>query len=562
MQTDTTISDLIAKLGRFDPVPGVGGGDAGYRPLDEGEVAAATLVACGEAAIPALIEATRSDNWVVRYRSVDALGILGSEKAVQTLVGLLRDENWQVRQSAMLALLGDVVEEQSTSYPDHSAIIEYCHRALRFDVLTLFVQHGSTEIKDNANRLLRQGQKQGGPLAQRTVLETGLSYAAKKRSLEALRVDVEQVCNEIERTGTEQDKRSAAQFLHEWKNENQLVRAGKAPVNSFEELLRGAGCSPTYEGRRVLVRGADTPENEAHSVPAPQPGWRDGVFRALSRVSGRMRRAEVVGAKSLASGDAVVSSLSAPAVVAPSALPAPALELYARRTRALCPIAGMEMILIPAGEFIMGSNDRDNEKPVHKVFLDSYYIMKTPVTVKQYKTFCTATGRALPKKPHWGWKADHPMVRVSWEDAVAFCAWAGIQLPTEAQWEKAARGTDGREYPWGNGWDASRCVNSVSDRVESPMWVGSYPQGASPYGVLDMSGNVWDWCADWYDEGYYQASPYQNPAGPANGQFRVLRGGSWGYLNQSVFRCAARGGNLPAFRGDNIGFRCCAPGLQ
>jgi formylglycine-generating enzyme required for sulfatase activity len=217
---------------------------------------------------------------------------------------------------------------------------------------------------------------------------------------------------------------------------------------------------------------------------------------------------------------------------------------------------GAVMIFIPKGEFLMGSNDYDDEKPPHRVTLDDYWIYKFPVTVAQYRRFCQATGRQEPLPPNWGWQDDHPIVNVSWNDATAYATWAGVRLPTEAEWEKAARGTDGRRYPWGNEWDASRC-NNWKTGPEQTTPVGSYPQGVSPYGVHDMVGNVWEWCADWYGENYYRTAPSENPKGPGWGQYRVLRGGSW-YLNPRLVRVAFRDWLAPDFRNYIVGFRCVA----
>jgi len=137
------------------------------------------------------------------------------------------------------------------------------------------------------------------------------------------------------------------------------------------------------------------------------------------------------------------------------------------------------------------------------VNLDGYWIYKYEVTVAQYRKFCNETGSNMPEAPSWGWQDDHPIVHVSWDNATAYTQWAGVRLPTEAQWEKAARGTDGRAYPWGNEWDATKCANSVGQRLSSTKPIGSYPSDTSPYGALDMAGNVWEWCADWYDGNYY-----------------------------------------------------------
>ena len=236
------------------------------------------------------------------------------------------------------------------------------------------------------------------------------------------------------------------------------------------------------------------------------------------------------------------------------------------------PKDGAELILIPAGEFIMGNTQGDinswlqahpnepkswyqDEVPQHTVYLNAYYIYKNDVTVAQYKTFCDATGHVMPPTPRWGWFADHPVVNVSWDDANAYAQWAGASLPTEAQWEKAARGTDGRVYPWGNIWDAGKC-NRFSGETSR---VGNFLLGASPYGVLDMAGNVWQWCADWYDLTYYQNSPTRNPLGPDTGTMRVLRGGSWSNPPPGLFRVSSRSRCPPSLRYEQNGFRCALP---
>jgi len=223
------------------------------------------------------------------------------------------------------------------------------------------------------------------------------------------------------------------------------------------------------------------------------------------------------------------------------------------------PRDGAEMVYVPAGEFIMGSNDgADEEEPQRSVYLDGYWMYRHPVTVAQYRKFCSETRRKMPDPPSWGWKDDHPIVNVTWHDAKAYADWAGVQLPTEAQWEKAARGTDGRAYPWGNEFDASKAVCGVRRRSEkSTAPVGSIPSGASPYGCLDMAGNVWEWCADWYDEDYYRSAPNRNPTGPASGSRRVLRGGSWYDFFSYVMRAALRF-DLPDFWNYYCGFRCSA----
>jgi serine/threonine-protein kinase len=221
------------------------------------------------------------------------------------------------------------------------------------------------------------------------------------------------------------------------------------------------------------------------------------------------------------------------------------------------PRDGAELVWVPPGEFTMGSDDGERrEKPVHRVVLDGYWIYKMPVTVGQYRLFCAATGRALRHAPPWGWQEEHPIVNVSWEYATAYAQWAGASLPTEAEWEKAARGTDSRTFPWGDEWDRAKCCNSVDIRRSSVSFVGTYRDGSSPYGVLDMAGNVWEWTADWYEETYYAFSPENNPTGPFFGTHRVLRGGSWGNDIVHDYRTSTRVVCEPVVRGGSIGFRC------
>ncbi|MDQ2732264.1 MAG: formylglycine-generating enzyme family protein [Armatimonadota bacterium] len=221
---------------------------------------------------------------------------------------------------------------------------------------------------------------------------------------------------------------------------------------------------------------------------------------------------------------------------------------------------GATMILIPAGPFLMGDTDQ-SDNPRRTVTLDAYYIYKNLVTVAQYRKFCNATDHYFPDPPPWGWKNDHPIVNVGWDDATAYCEWAGTQLPTEAQWEKAARGTDGRKFPWGNDFKSSRlwCSKAAYADAHTTAPVGSFPAGASPYGVLDLAGNVWEWCADWYSDNYIQTAPLQNPIGPELGTHRVLRGGSWYNSGESDFHSAFRNWGDPTYWYNISGFRCVIP---
>ena len=219
----------------------------------------------------------------------------------------------------------------------------------------------------------------------------------------------------------------------------------------------------------------------------------------------------------------------------------------------------IEMILIPAGTFTMGSNESDNEKPPHEVFLDSYTISKNLITVAQFRTYCSDAGVDFKKfiAPSWGWIDDHPMVNVSWEEAHDYCIWAGGNLPTEAQWEKAARGNDGRRYPWGNEFDPSKLWYSKSayGDAKSTAPVGLFASGASPYGCFNMAGNALQWCLDWYDTGYSALPGQRNPTGPASATSRVLRGGSWYGTIPASFRSARRTYDDPTNRDNNVGFR-------
>lgn len=211
------------------------------------------------------------------------------------------------------------------------------------------------------------------------------------------------------------------------------------------------------------------------------------------------------------------------------------------------------MILIPAGEFQMGSDRDASEKPRHKVYLPDYYIDKFEVTNQQYLKFCKDTGHSLPSLLISGvipsGKENHPVVGIGWNDADAYCKWAGKRLPTEAEWEKAARGTDGRTYPWGNAWDQNLCNNRTSP-YEDTVPVGSYPKGASPYGVMDMAGNAWEWVDDWYKS--YPGSPV---AFDETGKLKVTRGGAYFY---SIFLLltTARHPLPPDDRSEYNGFRC------
>jgi len=280
---------------------------------------------------------------------------------------------------------------------------------------------------------------------------------------------------------------------------------------------------------------------------------------------------------------------------------------------------GMTMVYVPAGEFIMGNDGTQwvwngriessdlgiqiytDESPAHAVYLDAYWIDQTEVTVSMFSTFVEETGyQTTAERDGWGspwtegpiedewpqveginWKhpdgldsiaqENHPVVQVSWDDAAAYCYWAGGMLPTEAQWEKAARGTDNRWWPWGDVFDTAAgnfCGQScpvlryqaanMDDGFPLTAPVGSFPSGASPYGALDMAGNVWEWTADWYSEDTYCESFADNPTGPSFGMERVQRGGAW-IDNQSWVRTTVRHSTPGWVRCNDLGFRCVMP---
>jgi formylglycine-generating enzyme required for sulfatase activity len=221
------------------------------------------------------------------------------------------------------------------------------------------------------------------------------------------------------------------------------------------------------------------------------------------------------------------------------------------------------MVSIPAGEFTMGSQDGDaDERPAHKVYVDSFSIDVYEVTVGQYAEFLRSGEVRAPldwKTINQSANQKRPVANVDWADAVAYCKWAGKRLPTEAEWEKAARGTDGRIYPWGNDPPTPLHANygkMGSHDYETLAPVGTLEAGKSPYGIYEMAGNVWEWVSDWYDNDYYKNSPQQNPGGPSMGGFKVIRGGSWTSSPRNL-RSADRYWDPPSFRSLYFpGFRC------
>ena len=231
------------------------------------------------------------------------------------------------------------------------------------------------------------------------------------------------------------------------------------------------------------------------------------------------------------------------------------------------PVAALEtpMVAIPEGLFAMGFDGTqalEDERPLHRVWVDTFSMDVHEVTTAQYASFLAATNRPAP----WQWEmvnptqhSDRPVIGVDWADAAAYCRWKGKRLPTEAEWEKAARGTDGRLYPWGNQVPTNEFANfALGARFSYSqvlMPVRMYEQGKSPYGLYQMAGNVYEWVQDWYATSYYETSPDRNPQGPELGQFKVLRGGSWSDLPKYLLTYG-RFKLPPETRNSYTGFRC------
>ncbi|GKS58248.1 hypothetical protein YTPLAS18_17750 [Nitrospira sp.] len=267
----------------------------------------------------------------------------------------------------------------------------------------------------------------------------------------------------------------------------------------------------------------------------------------------------------------------------------------------------VEMVTVPAGEFTMGTpiggDGFPDEAPQRLVYLSAFMIDRYEVTNEAYARFVHETGHPIPENNNpkatlWtDWTtiqsiAKHPVVNVGWLDAVAYCQWRGTRLPTEAEWEKAARGVDGRTYPWGNDWDlskansasfwAGRTVDFKSGADWEAFWikgdgaeiarakgirgealtmpVGSFPQGISPYGIHDLAGNAAEWVEDWHDPNYYRVAPLSNPPGPSRGAVKAMRGGSWLKPYKSL-RTADRDWGTMDSRPSGTGFRCAKDAL-
>lgn len=261
-------------------------------------------------------------------------------------------------------------------------------------------------------------------------------------------------------------------------------------------------------------------------------------------------------------------------IISVASVMTPAFALSAELPQPVMGKDGAPLKLIPAGEFLMGTSisNRDggrDEYPERRIFLDAFYMDSLEVTNSRYLEFVKAAGHRIPEHPRdktltlWQGATvpvafkDHPVVNVAWADAEAYCTWAGRRLPTEAEWERAARGTTGRRFAWGNMEPTRTLANYLNQWRNGGGLepVGSHPQGASPEGIQDLQGNVWEWVADWYDPSYYEKGATHNPKGPDAGTRKVIRGSGW-ESEAPLLRSAHRLSSDPKNRNHSLGFRC------
>lgn len=368
----------------------------------------------------------------------------------------------------------------------------------------------------------------------------------------------------------------------------------QAPVPSFppaksETLVVKVEPKTVTEARKA--------EEQRPAAPAQSEQAEQAVVRKSAPVTEEPKRAEVVPPSK-----APLAEEAPRPVPPPVTAPAPRLEALVKPKEAPVPVPpmpdpkpvqearvvppsptpmheivvtgrdGSPMALVPSGEFLMG-NQAEDDAPPHRVYLDAFYIDRHEVTNGRYLKFVEATRHRAPQHvvdPQYDlWAGttlsqgvvDLPVVNVDWSDAAAYCRWAGKRLPTEAEWEKAARGTDSRLYPWGNEAPSLARLN-FSRRWQGAHTlqpVGNYEAGNSPYGAQDMAGNVWEWVSDWYDAGSYAAGPARNPQGPPSGLSKILRGGSWTNSADTV-RTTHRREEDPEMRNSDSGFRCAKDG--
>ncbi len=354
-------------------------------------------------------------------------------------------------------------------------------------------------------------------------------------------------------------------------------------IGDFSQAIKLDSAKPEYfraRGDCYRMRGdvklAIQDQNKANELEQAQSGGNESIKPDSTGTQNTSEEAGKPGLFALVSGVVIFLILIAGLVsvfysrVSPARQPesTPVLNVVPGTPVAASPTVmgddGMVLLFVPAGEFRMGSDTGEpDDRPAHTVYLDAFWIDQTEVTNKQYAACVTSGGCTKPSNnsssTHTSYYDNpqfdnHPVLYVNWDQAMAYCKWTGRRLPTEAEWEKAARGTDDRTFPWGeNAPDVN--LSNFNINIGDTTPVGNYPDGASPYGAMEMAGNVWEWVSDWYGETYYQTSPSSNPTGADSGDRRVLRGGSWGD-GVDIVRSSNRTWDFPADADPYIGFRC------
>ena len=339
-----------------------------------------------------------------------------------------------------------------------------------------------------------------------------------------------------------------------------LVVAFVQLVESFPVLLKRIE-------QLAIAGNLDAAALEAKKAIALQPNAPEGHYW-LGRIAAKQRktseaRESLTKASALKPAPALAKTIGEllaklpkesapkPEPAKPTLLPAPLTVVEYKA----------QLVSIPAGSFLMGSPDTaPDRKPVHKVTLSAFKLGRTPVTVAMFQEFCKATNRKMPDPPAWGWIPDHPMVNVSWDEAKAMADWAGLRLPTEAEWEYAAQGGEAAPiFPWGDTYKDELAWSSMVEQRDKTAPVSRANNlFVNAYGLTDMAGNVFQWCADWYGAAYYATAPDENPKGPMTGKDKILRGASWySYTTSTSHRVAGRAWSFPSKGGDSDGFRLC-----
>lgn len=320
--------------------------------------------------------------------------------------------------------------------------------------------------------------------------------------------------------------------------------------------------------RLRLGDGRELQDTFVKSIPGKELGFQSLgplPFAKSTVMDFELSQADAAGAGAIAVAEVILQPIGgALSSVMHGTLTGPYLQKAAPRAN---PKDDAEMVRVPAGEFIMGG--LSGKADAHPVVLQEYWIYKYPVTVRQYRRFCEGTKRQMPPPPRWGWINSYPMVNVSWFDALAYAKWAGVRLPTEAEWEKAGRGVDGRVLPWGNNFDTAKCQSPRDMHgFQGTTPVGWFPANVSPFGCRDMAGNVWQWCSTRIGPYPYRADDGREDIEThVPGERRTYRGGGWvmnswrtdwTILHRGNFfpKYPDSNGNLVEVTRDHIGFRC------